>query len=323
MTALDQPAGGPARGTGGRAADPRRRRPLRRHQGRRRHRPDARDRPDPRHPRPQRLGQEHPARRGDPARPAHPGPAASSTARSTPARRRRTWPGAGSPAPSRPCGCCRDLTVLENIQLGADLHLDRRTRYAGLRPDRSVPDSVTEAIERHRGRRPARPAARGAVLRDGAPRGDRPRARRPTAAAAARRADGGHEPAGAARGGRPAGPAARRGPDPAAHRARRADDGRHLRPPPGHEPGAADRRGPARRRRARARRPGGLPGRRGGTVLEISDLHVRYGTAEAVRGVSLAGGAGQGHAGPRRQRRRQDQHAARRRRPGRRRTAAG
>ena len=41
----------------------------------------------------------------------------------------------------------RDLTVLENIQLGADLHLDRATRYRGL-VRKGVPDSVTEAIER-------------------------------------------------------------------------------------------------------------------------------------------------------------------------------
>ncbi len=41
----------------------------------------------------------------------------------------------------------RDLTVLENIQLGADLHLDRATRYRGLLRT-AVPDAVTEAIER-------------------------------------------------------------------------------------------------------------------------------------------------------------------------------
>lgn len=41
----------------------------------------------------------------------------------------------------------RDLTVLENIQLGADLHLDRATRFRGL-VGRSVPDAVTEAVER-------------------------------------------------------------------------------------------------------------------------------------------------------------------------------
>jgi branched-chain amino acid transport system ATP-binding protein len=41
----------------------------------------------------------------------------------------------------------RDLTVLENIQLGADLHLDRTTRYRGLLRS-TVSDSVTEAIER-------------------------------------------------------------------------------------------------------------------------------------------------------------------------------
>ncbi|MGY2067263.1 ABC transporter ATP-binding protein [Blastococcus sp. SYSU DS0619] len=40
-----------------------------------------------------------------------------------------------------------DLTVLENIQLGADLHLDRGTKLRGLLR-RVVPSQVTEAVER-------------------------------------------------------------------------------------------------------------------------------------------------------------------------------
>ncbi len=40
-----------------------------------------------------------------------------------------------------------DLTVLENIQLGADLHLDRGTRLRGLLR-RVLPAEVTEAVER-------------------------------------------------------------------------------------------------------------------------------------------------------------------------------
>jgi ABC-type branched-subunit amino acid transport system ATPase component len=41
----------------------------------------------------------------------------------------------------------RDLTVLENIELGADLHLGRGTRFRGL-VRTHVPDAVTEAVER-------------------------------------------------------------------------------------------------------------------------------------------------------------------------------
>ncbi len=126
-----------------------------------------------------------------------------------------------------------------------------------------------------------------AVLRHPAPGRDRPRDRHRPAAAAARRAHRGHEPAASARRS-PAllqGPALR-GPGPAAGRARRADDDRHLRPRVRDELRQADRRGHARATSSatrRSKRPTSAGS--GATMLEITDLHVSYGNVQAVRGV--------------------------------------
>ena len=128
----------------------RRGRALRRHQGRRRHRPRARDRAEifgilgP-----ERVGQEHAARRDDPARAADPGPA--------PPRRRRTTTGSAAPRgsrrgdrphASRPCGCSTTSPCCENIQLGADLHLVRATRSGSCVRAARARRRSTEAMER-------------------------------------------------------------------------------------------------------------------------------------------------------------------------------
>ncbi len=53
-------------------------------------------------------------------------------------------------------------------------------------------------------------------------------------------------------------------------------------------------------------------------MLDVANINLHYGAAQALRGVSLQGRAGQGHLRARPQRRRQDEPAARHRRPARR-----
>jgi ABC-type branched-subunit amino acid transport system ATPase component len=81
----------------------------------------------------------------------------------------------------------QDLTVLENVQLGGELRQpDPRPGQALRRRPRSDPADPAQ--------RPRAVAPERVVVRDPAPRRDRPRARHAPQAAPARRADGRHEP---------------------------------------------------------------------------------------------------------------------------------
>ena len=135
------------------------------------------------------------------------------------------------------------------------------------------------------------------ALRRPAAARDRARAGFGPAAAAARRADGGHEPAGVRGAARADGQAARR----ARHRAppdRARHEGGHERLGPHH--GARRRRedrrrhaaGGAARTRASSRPTWGARHERGNgngamPVLEVEDIHTFYGAIEALKGVSL------------------------------------
>src|SRR3954452_11337386 len=129
------------------------------------------------------------------------------------------------------------------------------------------------------------------LLRRPAPRGDRPRARVRAQAAAARRADGRHEPAGV---GQPhpvhAQGARRARPDDPADRARH--EGRHGRLRARHRPRPRreDRRGRPAGRAGEPRGRRGLPGEAGLAgmpLLEVQDVHTFYGNIEALKGVTL------------------------------------
>ena len=208
-----------------------------------------------------------------------------------------------SPGRSRTSACSATMTALENVMVGQHARMKAGLFGSILRTPRVRREEKRRPREGRGGARrtsgiaraPARPARDQPLLRRPAPGGDRARAGLRPQAAAARRADRGHEPAGVRRSSRDLmqqAPRRARPGDPA-HRARH--EGGHGRVRAHHRarPRREDRRGRARRRSAtnpqvieaylgkQARQERRMP------LLEVDDIHTYYGNIEALKGVSL------------------------------------
>ena len=129
----------------------------------------------------------------------------SSSARTSPGSRRTRSPRAASAAPSRTSGSSQNMTTLENVLVGMHSRL-KANMFTSILRTRGVKREEAEARERAREllgfaglRRHEDEAARQPPLRRPAAARGRAGARDRAAAAAARRADRRHEPAGVGR----------------------------------------------------------------------------------------------------------------------------
>src|SRR2546425_7265930 len=140
--------------------------------------------------------------------------------------------------------------------------------------------------------RQGHPAGGPPLPRREAPPGDRHRAGLRSRPAAARRADGGHEPRGD---GRDDDADPRAGDRPNAGAGRAQDEGRHedLGPDHGAPSGPGAGRRHARGEPGQRARAADVPGRRPMTLLALEDVHTYYGEAHILQGISLTVGQGE------------------------------
>ena len=203
----------------------------------------------------------------------------------------------------------RTMTALENVQVG--MHTTLRTRLTGMllhtpfnrKEEKASRETAAELLD-----------VVGLKRRDelamNLPYGDQrrleiARAGRPAQAAAARRADGGHEPAGVRGAAAPDGEAAHRARHlRAAHRARHEGGHERVRPHHRARPRRAHRGGHAAGGPSGPARDRGLPREPGVTdaeeireaaqqangdqpLLRVDEIHTFYGSIEALKGITI------------------------------------